>query len=246
MSASQTNNSKLQKNTSKKGVILPIIVGAAGLFTMSYVGYLLRTGQLPLLTISPFNIVNFTFTMQLYVLPLSFMGLLFLFTYNRNAFRTFFRLRLKTGKDQETSWQIWGAIMAIGFTIGTAMFMSFDVIANKGMINGTFFKLFPLVMLFAATNAWTEEILSRFVIVAGLFGKIRPAAICWVSAVIFGIPHFIGTPGGLFGVVMTGFLGWLLAKSVIETKSIGWALFIHFLLDIVIFGAGAMIVAGSV
>jgi len=32
-------------------------------------------------------------------------------------------------------------------------------------------------------------------------------------------------------------LGWLLAKSVIETNGIFWAWFIHFLQDIVIFSA---------
>ncbi|MDZ4714742.1 MAG: hypothetical protein SH819_04660 [Cytophagales bacterium] len=60
---------------------------------------------------------------------------------------------------------------------------------------------------------------------------------------MFGLPHFFGTQNGVFGVIMSGLLGWLLAKSVIETKSLGWALLIHFLQDVVIFGAGAMIVA---
>ena len=46
-------------------------------------------------------------------------------------------------------------------------------------------------------------------------------------------------------IITSGFLGWLLAKSVIETKGLGWALLIHFLQDVVIFGAGAMIIAGQ-
>ena len=112
------------------------------------------------------------------------------------------------------------------------------------MINGTFWKFLPLVLLFAATNAWSEEILSRFVIVAGLHDKLRPSVICWISAAIFGVPHFFGTPSGIFGVMMAGLMGWILAKSMLETKALGWALFIHFLQDLVIFGAGAMIIAG--
>jgi uncharacterized protein len=221
----------------------PIVVGALGLFAMSYIANRLQTGHLSLLAISKLKIVNFTFTMQLYVLPLSFIGLLFLFRYERKSFRDFFRIKLKTAAGQESAWQTLGPILAFAFTSGTVLLMSIDVHANHGTINGTFFSLLPLVILFAATNAWTEEILSRFVIVAGLYGKMRPEIICWISAVIFGIPHFWGTPSGLSGVVMSGLLGWLLAKSVIETRSLGWALFIHFLQDLVIFGAGAMIIA---
>ena len=101
------------------------------------------------------------------------------------------------------------------------------------------------MLLFAATNAWTEETLSRFVIVSGLYGKLSKGTICWISSIIFGLGHFFGTPNGIFGVIASGVLGWLLAKSVIETKALGWALFIHFLQDVVIFGAGAMIIAGQ-
>jgi hypothetical protein len=34
---------------------------------------------------------------------------------------------------------------------------------------------------------------------------------------------------------MTGFLGWLMAKSLIETKGLGWAWFIHAVADIPVF-----------
>jgi hypothetical protein len=57
--------------------------------------------------------------------------------------------------------------------------------------------------------------------------------------------HFFGTPSGIFGALMAGLMGWLLARSMLETKSLGWALFIHFLHDLVIFGGGAMIIAGT-
>ncbi len=228
-----------------KGVILPIIISALGLFIMSYIGYRLRTEEAFLLIISNFQVVNFTFTMQLYVLPLSFLGLAFVYVYNKKSFINFFRFSLSAADGQVLTWQMQGPILAIGITIGTTLLMSIDVIAGNGTINSTFFKLFPLVILLAATNAWTEEILSRFIIVAGLYHKLTPNAICSISAVLFGIPHFLGTPNGFFGVVISGILGWILAKSVIETKSMGWALLIHFLQDIVIFSAGAMMVSSS-
>jgi hypothetical protein len=42
---------------------------------------------------------------------------------------------------------------------------------------------------------------------------------------------------------MAGLLGWLLAKSVLETNGIFWAWCIHFLQDIVIFSAFVMAAA---
>lgn len=243
MSEISNYNSFLHGSSPIKSIIIPIAVGAAGLFTMAFIGYSLQAGYLTILTVSKFKLVNFTFTMQLYVLPLSFIGLLYLYFYNKNCFHRFFRFQLDSGKEQTSNWKTLGPLVLIGFAFGTSLFMSFNVLANNGTINETFWKLFPLVLLFSFTNAWTEEILSRFVIVGGLSGKLPPLYICWISAVIFGIPHFFS--GGILSVMVSGILGWLLAKSVIETQSLGWALLIHFLLDIIVFGAGAMILAGS-
>lgn len=243
MSEISNYNSSLQGSSLIKSPIFPIIVGAVGLFTMAFIGYSLQAGHLSLLTVSKFKLVNFTFTMQLYVLPLSFIGLLYLYFYNKNSFHRFLKFQLNSDKDESSNWKSLGPLVLIGFLIGTSIFMSFNVHANNGTINETFWKLLPLVLIFSFTNAWTEEILSRFVIVGGLSGKLPPVTICWISSVIFGIPHFFS--GGLLSVVVSGLLGWLLAKSVVETQSMGWALLIHFVLDIIVFGSGAMILAGS-
>jgi uncharacterized protein len=40
---------------------------------------------------------------------------------------------------------------------------------------------------------------------------------------------------------MTGFLAWLLGKSMLETKGLFWAWFIHFLPDAVIFFSYAIV-----
>lgn len=223
---------------------LPIIIGAIGLLSMSLISYLLQNGTLPLWVISQHKTVNFTFTMQMMVMPISFVALILMYLYDRKSFKIFFHLTISPS-NQRTSWNSYGSIVLIGFTLGTALLMSLGVVSQHGSINKYFFSLLPLVLLFSATNAWSEEIFSRFVIVAGLYGKIKPVTICWISGILFGMPHFFGTPSGLFGVIMSGLLGWLLARSLIETKSMGWALLIHFLQDVVIFGAGAMIIAGQ-
>jgi uncharacterized protein len=228
----------------KSGVVqvgVPIAIGVGGILSMSLIAFFLDKDILSLWTISPYKMVNFTFTMQMLVLLVSFFALLLMYVFDRKKFKAFFR----AGFGSNNNWKIYGPVMLVAFTVGNALLMSFSVSAQNGTINNTFFSLLPLVILFSATNAWSEEIFTRFVIVAGLDGRLKPAIICWISAIIFGIPHFWGTPGSFFGVIMTAILGWLLARSVIETKGLGWAILIHFLLDIVIFGAGAMIIAGQ-
>ena len=38
--------------------------------------------------------------------------------------------------------------------------------------------------------------------------------------------HFYGIPYGVVGVVLATFLGWLLGKSMLETRGMWWAWFI--------------------
>lgn len=247
--ASETSISSqpaVQQGWNRAGVIMPIIVAAVGITAMAATGYLLQKGLLPMLSISTFELVNFTFTMQLYVLPLSLAGILYIFLTDRKVFQTYFRFRLNKPPGSSDEWQPAAAMVAIAFTLGTTAFMAMNVVGQNGAMTPTFFRLFPLVLLFAVTNAWTEEILTRFVLVAGLSGKLPGNTICLVSAVIFGLPHFMSGPGGMFGVVAAGALGWFLAKSVLLTRTMGWAILFHFLLDVIVFGAGAMVVAGSV
>lgn len=56
-----------------------------------------------------------------------------------------------------------------------------------------------------------------------------------ISGLLFGIPHYFGHPGKLAGVVLAGFLGWLMSLSVLQTGGIAWAWTVHFVQDVVIF-----------
>jgi hypothetical protein len=46
---------------------------------------------------------------------------------------------------------------------------------------------------------------------------------------------FSGVPYGLVGVGLAWFLGWILARSMLETRGLWWARLIHFLLDVSLF-----------
>lgn len=95
----------------------------------------------------------------------------------------------------------------------------------------------PFAIVFALINSFVEEIITRLGVVVSLKDKVPDKTIALISGALFGVVHYWGTPGGFGGVLLAGFLGWLLAKSILETKGIFWAWFIHFIQDVIIIAA---------
>jgi membrane protease YdiL (CAAX protease family) len=98
------------------------------------------------------------------------------------------------------------------------------------------YLLFSLLwaILFSIANAFSEEAIFRIGIVSPLYGIFSISVIILISGIAFGLPHYFGQPSGLVGVLMAGFLGWLLAMSLIETQGLFIAWAIHFAQDVVI------------
>lgn len=134
------------------------------------------------------------------------------------------------------TWDRVGRNFALIVSLATALFLYFNVVKGESMA-GENLRFLPFVVVLAAMNAFTEEAITRLSLVTALHGKLSPGFISLVSALLFGVPHYFGVPGGLIGALMAGFLGWLLAKAVLETKGLFWAWLIHFLQDVLIFGA---------
>ena len=118
-------------------------------------------------------------------------------------------------------------------TLGIGIVLDFELRAVRVKL------IMPLtvlawVVLFSALNAFSEEAIFRLGVVAPLYGQLSGPVIALVSAGLFGVPHYFGMPRGIVGVLMAGFLGWLLALSLLETHGllIAWA--IHFVQDVVI------------
>jgi membrane protease YdiL (CAAX protease family) len=102
--------------------------------------------------------------------------------------------------------------------------------------------LLPAVFLFSAVNALTEEIYFRASMVSTLVGVIGRAQTLLISSVFFGLAHYLyGSPPGMVGFAMTAFLAWMMGKSLLETRGIGWAWFIHFVADLPIFFTYALL-----
>jgi membrane protease YdiL (CAAX protease family) len=106
-----------------------------------------------------------------------------------------------------------------------------------GRYSAALFGYAPWVFLFAASNSLSEEVIYRLGIVAPLLEHLPVPVVLLLSAAVFGLLHYRGTPNGLFGAALAAVLGWILAKSMVETAGIFWAWSVHFLQDLVIFPA---------
>jgi hypothetical protein len=107
--------------------------------------------------------------------------------------------------------------------------------------------LVPAILIFAAMNAFSEEVTFRSAFLATLPEDMGKQSRLVLSASYFGLAHYWGVPYGTVGVVLSGLLGWLLAKIMVETEGLFWPWFIHFLQDIVIytFMAIGLVTAGG-
>ncbi len=168
------------------------------------------------------------------------LGLAYLL--NPQNFQTFFQSGNINANISKIPWlgvtgqETWLEIaLTLGFfiTVATGIFMFLQV--KKAGV-GYRFLLFSLLwsIPFSVANAFSEEAIFRMGIVSPLFGVISTSIILLISGVIFGAPHYFGQPSGVVGALMAGFLGWLLAMSLVETQGllIAWA--IHFAQDVVI------------
>lgn len=135
------------------------------------------------------------------------------------------------------NWFHFGRNFAIIISGVTAIVIYFQLIRESGISIGNILNALPFSILFALTNSFVEESITRFGVVVVLKDILKDRTIPLVSALIFGTVHYWGNPGGYLGSIVAGFLGWLLAKSILETKGIFWAWLIHFLQDVIIFSA---------
>ena len=84
-------------------------------------------------------------------------------------------------------------------------------------------------------NAFNEEMTYKASFLSVLEDVVGKHQSLWLMAAYFGLGHFYGIPYGVIGVLMAGFLGWFLGKSMLETRGLWWAWFIHFWQDVLIF-----------
>jgi hypothetical protein len=148
-----------------------------------------------------------------------------------------------------TGWKQFGMILSLCISLGTLTFLVIAAIpslasqAKNGALGSIlvgFLAILPFVLLFAVMNAFSEEITYKASFISVLKDVVGDRQALYIMATFFGLGHFYGVPYGIVGVVMATFLGWILGKSMLETKGSFWAWFIHFLQDVLIFSFMAL------
>jgi len=145
------------------------------------------------------------------------------------------------GIRQGESWRTFGWIFALAAGLGVLIPTALGLRLSAEVLLRAL-PLLPAVLLFAAVNAFTEEVYFRASFLATLPDVIGRGHALLMTAVFFGLAHYLGgSPPGVVGVAMTGFLAFLLGKAMLETRGMLWAWFIHFVPDVVIFASYAVL-----
>ena len=125
----------------------------------------------------------------------------------------------------------YGAFTLIAFGI-TTLVVYLQVAKGRSVNRAILLKSLVWAIPLSAFNALTEELIFRATVVQALQGTTTAITVAIISGLLFGIPHYFGTPGKIPGVLMAGFLGLIAAQSIFDTGGIGWAWAMHFVQDV--------------
>jgi membrane protease YdiL (CAAX protease family) len=103
------------------------------------------------------------------------------------------------------------------------------------------FVFIPALFLAAVLNAFGEEFIFRSVMLARLEPAVGSQQAIWMAAGLFGFMHYFGYPNGIPGLLLAAYLGWLAAKSMVETGGFVWAMLIHIIGDFLLYFFMAML-----
>lgn len=144
------------------------------------------------------------------------------------------------------TWLSLGLSLGLIVTAVTAVVVWLQA-AKAGSIDARRLPLAILIALpFAVVNSAVEEAIFRLTLCNALGSVARMMTVAVLSGVLFGIPHYFGNPGKVPGMLLAGFLGWLMCLSVVQTAGIAWAWAIHFVQDVVILAVLFAVAATSV
>ncbi len=141
------------------------------------------------------------------------------------------------------SWGGLGLILGLCIAPLTLLFFGIGNLPSTNLLAKAL-PFFPVAFLFAATNAFSEELQFRASLLGELQKALGPDQALWLTAAFFGLAHyFSGPPSGVLGVFITGLLGALFAKCMLGSRGLVVPWFIHFCQNAVIY---AFMAIGSV
>lgn len=139
------------------------------------------------------------------------------------------------GLPSGTSWLEVGVTFTLIPMIGTTLVVYLQTLKTHRIVWRALPAALGLAVVFSFTNSLTEELVFRVLPIEGLAPYLDFGWLAIAVGVGFGLPHYFGSPGKLPGVLMAGFLGWVLGRSVLDTGGLAWAWLIHFAQDVPIF-----------
>jgi len=139
-------------------------------------------------------------------------------------------------------WNQLGRNFAFILGLGTLAFLVFAGRPSLDIVIRAL-PFLPFILIAAVLNAFNEELTYKASFLSVLENVVGKHQALLLMAAYFGIGHFYGIPYGVIGVLMAGFLGWFLGKSMLETRGLFWAWLIHFVQDVLIF---AFLAIGSI
>ena len=139
------------------------------------------------------------------------------------------------GIESSDTWLGIGISIGLMITAVTTLVVWFQVTRKGALDVRQMPLLFLLSVPFAFVNAAVEEVIFRLALCNALGAALPMMTVALISGLLFGIPHYFGHPCKLPGVVLAGFLGWLICLSVLQTGGMIWAWAVHFVQDVVIF-----------
>ena len=170
-----------------------------------------------------------------------FMGLLIFKKHPRNFFVTKGDLNADVkpvkwlGIKEGTKWKRFGPEFGLYLAGGLILFLLIagGIPTIKSLSGALVF--IPLVIVMACNNAFFEELICRASLFSVLENAIGKKHSLLMTSVLFGTGHYYGVPYGIPGVILACFLGYILGKSMLETRGFFWAFIIHIVMDILIF-----------
>jgi hypothetical protein len=145
------------------------------------------------------------------------------------------------GMNKPEPWTRIGSIFLVIFSAGMVAFVLLSARPSVDVLIRVL-PFVPIAAVIAVMNGFNEEFTLRAAPLSELVAAVGKDQALFMTTVFFGLGHFYGVPPNLVGVALAGFLGWFLGKSILETRGVLWAWFIHFVQDVFVFTFLAMAV----
>ena len=131
-----------------------------------------------------------------------------------------------------------GVVAALAMGLTMLVYLQPTAAQAKGTAGGI--RYLPFALVLAAMNSFAEEMLYRGVLFGPLLRQVTANQAISMTAVLFGIAHYHGTPSGFPGMGLTFIAGWVFGLAMVETRSVLLPWFLHFVPDVVIFVTSAL------